>query len=521
MHEREKAIRRKLRDDFTHYASKCLKIRTKAGDVKPFELNKAQRIIHEAVEQQRRETGKIRAVILKGRQQGCSTYIEGRFYWRVTHRFGVRAFILTHDNDATNNLFEMANRYHEHCPLVVRPEILASNAKELVFNDLDSGYKLGTAGNKAVGRSSTIQYLHGSEAAFWPNASEHAKGIMQAVPNERDTEIFIESTANGIGNYFHEQWQMAEAHQSEFIAIFIPWYWQDEYRKTPPLDFKPVDEEHELIDIYGLDNAQLNWRRFKIMELSFGGLDGTKAFSQEYPISPVVAFTQTGEDTIITPDVVAPSRVGSVEANGNLVIGVDPARFGDDRTSIIRRKGRVAYNLQSYIKKDTMEIAGMVHRIIIDEHPIRVFIDVGGLGAGVFDRLKELGHGDIIISVNSGSTPLNQKRYFNKRAEMWGLMKEWLLDRPSQIPNSDSLHADLCGLRYRIDSQSRLVLEKKEDMKKRGLRSPDEAEALALTFALPDQAIIEQRKKTYANIAKSMQQSSNAFDRIRKAAYGR
>src|ERR1700761_112201 len=144
MDELERKIRTRLRDDFIHYAEKCLKIRTKSGEIKPFLLNKAQRYIHDRIEHQKLATGKVRAIILKGRQQGCSTLIEGRFYWCVTHRFGVRAFILTHDNDATNNLFEMAQRYHEHCPTVVRPTIEASNAKELIFAGLDSGYKLGT-----------------------------------------------------------------------------------------------------------------------------------------------------------------------------------------------------------------------------------------------------------------------------------------------------------------------------------------------------------------------------------------
>ena len=109
MDENEKRIRTKLRDDFVHYAKKCLKIRTKSHGIQPFILNKAQMYIHQLVEQQKRETGRVRVIIVKGRQQGCSTYTEGRFFWIVTHQFGMRAFILTHDNDATSNLFEMAH----------------------------------------------------------------------------------------------------------------------------------------------------------------------------------------------------------------------------------------------------------------------------------------------------------------------------------------------------------------------------------------------------------------------------
>ena len=520
MDEREKKILRKLRDDFNHYATKCLKIRTKSGSIAPFSLNKAQLYIHQKVEEQRALHNRVRAIIVKGRQQGCSTYIEGRFYWRVTHRFGARAFILTHDNEATNNLFEMAKRYHEHCPAVVRPTVAASNSKELIFNGLDSGYKIGTAGNKAVGRSSTIQLLHGSEVGYWPNASEHAKGILQAVPNDSDTEIFIESTANGIGNYFHEQWQLAEAGLSDFIPIFIPWYWQDEYKRDIPPDFSLTNDEMQLADLYHLDYSQLMWRRLKITELSVGGLDGEKAFMQEYPCTPTEAFQTSGEDCLIPPTLVMHARKCKInDEHGKLVLGVDPARFGADRSSIIRRKGRKAYGLESYVKKDTMELVGIVHRIITTEQPDRVYIDIGGLGAGVYDRLRELGHDRIIVAVNGGATPLDQKRFYNKRAEMWGLMLDWLNEFPCQIPDLDSLHADLCGIRYKISSNSQLVLEKKEDMKKRGIRSPDEADALALTFALPLIALENAKDKSYEDVANKIMSHYNRVDKLRKVAY--
>lgn len=519
MDDRERKIRQRLKDDFAHYASRCLKIRTKEGKIEPFVLNKAQLHIHEKVSHQKLATGKVRAIVLKGRQQGCSTYIEGRFYWLVTHRLGVRAFILTHEEEATKNLFDMAKRYHEHCPDIVRPQTDASNARELIFGRLDSGYKLGTAGNKSVGRSSTIQYLHGSEVGFWQHAPEHAMGIMQTVPTAPDTEIFLESTANGLGNYFHEQWQLAETGQSDFIAIFVPWYWQEEYRKPTVEPLTLEDDERHFMEFYGINEEQLNWRRSKIIELSAGGIDGAKAFRQEYPFTSTEAFQTSGEDTFFDPLVVEIARKTKVEAYGPLLIGVDPARYGDDRTSIIRRQGRVAFKKESYVKKDTMEVAGIVHRLIMDEHPHKVFIDVGGLGAGVYDRLKELGHINIIVAVNGGESAINQERYVNKRAEMWGVMKEWMLDRPSSIPDDDTLHADLCGVKYKFDSKTRLLLEKKEDMKKRGLRSPDDADALALTFALPDTAFVESKKKQYDRIANDLGQSMTQMDRLRKAAY--
>jgi hypothetical protein len=509
MTPQEKLIRQRLKDDFAHYALKCLKIRSESGQIVPFTLNTAQKFIHARLQAQKDSTGIVRAVVLKGRQQGCSTYVGARFYHQVTHRRGTQAFILTHALDATQNLYKMAQRYYDNTPALVKPEVTTSNAKELVFGDLDSGYKLGTAENKSVGRSSTIQLLHGSEVAFWANADEHAKGIMQAVPGLDGTEIILESTANGVGNYYHQQWQRAEAGQSEFIAVFVPWYWQDKYKKCITDSFSTEPEEDELKRQYMLTDEQINWRRYKIAELSVSGIDGEKAFKQEYPCNPTEAFQLTGEDSYINAETVMLARKTNAESYGPLLIGVDPARFGDDRTSIIRRKGRVAYNLQSYVKKDTMEVVGLVSRIIQTENPDKVFVDVGGLGAGVVDRLNELGYKQLIVPVNAGSKPLDGNKYTNKRAEMWGEMHAWLNDIPSQIPDSDSLHADLCGVKYKFDSNTRLQLEKKEDMKKRGIRSSDEADALALTFAYP--ARLQQLDSKSTNIAAKIMRTQDEF----------
>ncbi len=492
-----------LKNNLPFYAHKCLKIRTKSGAIESFVFNKAQLYVHQQLEEQRGKTGKVRALLLKGRQQGMSTYVGARFYHKVTWTHGTQAFILTHSLEATNNLYKMAQRFFEHTPIEFKPQVSKSNAKELVFGLLDSGYRLGTAENKNVGRSATIQLLHGSEVAFWSNAAEHSTGVMQAVPNAPNTEIILESTANGIGNYFHQQWQQAEAGISDFIAVFVPWFWQDEYYSEPSLTFKITPDEEQLALQYNLTLGQLSWRRKKIIELSVSGVDGEKAFRQEYPCNAAEAFILTGEDSYINSDIVVAARNASVDPYGPLLVGVDPARFGDDRTSIIYRQGRVAYGLQSYVKKDLMEVAGIVHRIIESDAPAKVFIDIGGLGAGVLDRLRELGHDATrVVGVNAGSAPLDSTKYKNKRAEMWGLMKQWLMDAPVKIPDDNALHADLCGIKYKFDSNSRLQMESKDDMKKRGIRSPDTAEALAQTFAYPESALMA--NKTNAEVLDSL-----------------
>lgn len=197
------------------------------------------------------------------------------------------------------------------------------------------------------------------------------------------------------------------------------------------------------------------------------------------------------DKALIQPEWVTAARTDEdAQQQGALVLGVDPARFGDDRSSFIYRRGRVAFGLKSYSQLDTMQVTGLIVKEIKNKdktpNPIRmVFVDVGGLGAGVVDRLRELGYGDRLTAVNSANRALDFEKYGNKRAEMWGEMAEWFKEPPCKIPDKSSLRGDLCAPEYHYDSKSRLMIEKKENMKKRGLRSPDEADALALTFAYP------------------------------------
>ena len=220
----QRTTRKRLDTDYPFFAGQHLRIRTKSGAIKPLAFNRAQRHVHEALEDQLAKIGRVRALILKGRQQGCSTYVGGRYYHKASRNSGLRVFILTHEDQATQNLFDMVDRFHTHCPDDVRPSTGTANAKELYFDKLDSGYRVGTAGTKAVGRSSTVQLFHGSEVAFWPHADTHAAGVLQAIPNEPGTEIILESTANGVGNFFHKTWREAETGENDYIAIFVPWF---------------------------------------------------------------------------------------------------------------------------------------------------------------------------------------------------------------------------------------------------------------------------------------------------------
>lgn len=491
---------RKMRDDFLVYAPNCLKIKTKAGTIVPFTLNRAQRYVHERIEEQKKQTGKVRALILKARQQGFSTYIAGRYYHRASLNGGTSVFILTHEQPATDNLFNMVARYHEHTPL--RPSTGAANAKELLFNKLDSGYSVATAGQKAVGRSKTVQMFHGSEVAFWPNAGDHFAGVMQAIPDLPGTEVVLESTANGIVGEFYERWQDAEAGIGDYIAIFVPWFWSEEYRRVVPEGFTLRTEkmqgedisEAEYAELHGIDLGQMVWRRAKIAELKDPML-----FMQEYPATSDEAFQATGHDSFIKAVHVLRARRNKIEDPlGPLVIGVDPSRFGDDLFAIVWRRGRKILKKQTIEKIDTVAAANLLKQIIDADDPAKVFIDVGGLGAGCYDLLISYGakYEKKVVGVNFGSEPQEPVLLLadgsetpgpkNRRAEMWMRSRDWLMDELGvDIPDDPMFQSDAVGPTYKYDSNQRLILESKESMKKRGIRSPDVWDAVALTFAEP------------------------------------
>ena len=489
--DRERRIRRRLRDDFTHYAAKCLKIRTKAGSIESLRLNAAQRRLHEALEAQRQSTGRVRALVLKGRQMGISTYIAGRFFWRATHGRGLRAFILTHRDDATTNLFAMAKRLLDNVPSLVRPLAGKNNANELSFNQLDSGYRVGTAKAKGVGRSDTIQLFHGSEVAFWANAKDHAGGALQAVPNEDGTEVLLESTANGMGGLFYDMWGDAEAGRSEFLAVFLGWFIHDEYRESAPAGWEPSGEWLEYAEAHGLDRDQVFWAVRKNQVLG-GSRDGEISwlFRQEYPATAAEAFQTGGGRTLISAEMVALARRQSLghPLTAPLILGVDVAGGGADETAVIDRRGRTAGQsvYERWETADQMEIAGRLAQMTEQLAPDAGFIDVtGGYGRGVYDRLIELGHSQW-MPVQFGGRPLNRKDYLNKRAEIWALTRDWLKQPGgADIPDDEVLARHLLAPGWKTNSSSQLVLESKDDIRERLGFSPDAGDALALTFAFP------------------------------------
>lgn len=167
-----------------------------------------------------------------------------------------------------------------------------------------------------------------------------------------------------------------------------------------------------------------------------------------------------------------------------LVIGLDIARFGDDKTNFCFRKGRWCFRFDTYSKKSNVEVANIATNLIKEYRPQRIFMDNGGEGAGVYDILKDRGFGEVIRGVYFGERAIRNDRYFNRRAEMWDGINQWLKE-VVQLPEDEELLDDLCCVNKKFDRLGRLQLEDKDEVKKRLGRSPDKADALALTFAEP------------------------------------
>jgi hypothetical protein len=504
-----KAIQLAAAGGFPQYARDYIRIRDKRGNKQPLLLNRAQMYIHEMAEAQMARRGYVRLIVLKGRQMGASTYILGRGYYKVTRKTGQKAYILTHELDATHNLFGRVKAIHEDMDPRLRPKAGRSNREELTFPQLESEYGVGTARVGDTGRSLTVQFFHGSEVAFWQAAKDIVPGLLQTIGTERGTEVWLESTANGPANFFASSVQEARKGTTDFELVFCPWYWDpgystperlipDGFAQTLTLDDKEVMHAH------GLSLGQMHWRSKKIAEFKMaegGDEDAAKAkFCQEYPSTVEEAFQGDSEGSFIRAIKVVMARKAWSEYlaknNGERPVGVGPKRMGIDPSytggdgfRLWCRQGRVAWRAGHWSKKRTQESIGRILEALVREQPDEVYIDIGNNGGPIFDILQSTEWGPRIIPVLFGEAADDPDRHQNKRCEMWYRMRQWLDEKPQPLlEDLDEIQADLTGVQKRRDETgTRTKLESKDDMIKRLGKgsSPDDGDALALTFAYP------------------------------------
>ena len=276
------------KNDFELFAKEQIRIITKNASqgFVPFSFNAAQVLINEKLEAQRENTGKVRAIVLKARQQGISTYCAARVFWKTYFTPYTRSVVMAHDSATSDALFNMSRNIIDN--MEEPPTLQKSNAKEILFEHNKSGYRLYTAGAKEAGRGTTPTIAHLSEVAFWQFDEQILAGLFQGISQENETEVILESTANGASGEFFRLFQGAINGDNEYVPIFLPWFITPEYRRKAPEGFELTEEEEDLVENYSLDNDQLYWRRLKI------GESGEKKFIQEYPASAEEAFLVTG-----------------------------------------------------------------------------------------------------------------------------------------------------------------------------------------------------------------------------------
>lgn len=508
------------RGDFPRFAEDCLRVLDKDGRIVPFRMNRAQLHIHEILERQLEEIGRVRAIILKGRQMGISTYVAGRFFRRVLLDPGRQAAVIAHRKDSTANLAEMSKRFYRELDPVLQRPLKKSNETQMYFEGRDCHYGVFTAAGRGIGRGFTLNLLHGSEVGFWERAKELLSGLRNALGISDGTEELLESTGNTMANIFYHMWSMSEAGFSTLSkeeglyvhkCIFLPWWWDDGYRMRPwpGLDLYQVDIGADqtaggYCDEYGLEEEQGAWY---VHSLRTTVLGDTYLMRQEYPATAVEAFQGSGGGSLIRSNDILKARHNSIAdldiRNLPLVMGVDPARPDKDlddtgsrrhdRFAIIFRRGPKAFGLESRHDLDGPRGAEYIYRKVMEHGVDRVCVDVGGVGVSVVDHLLRMdGMRGKVFAINFAHVSLDPDRFVAKRDEMWGLMKDWFEGRSDvgvDIPDSDELHADLSGPLFDYE-KNRLKLESKKEMRKRQIRSPDCADALALTFAVPDRAVL-------------------------------
>jgi len=310
-----------------------LRIRNKEGALVLLELNRAQE------EYSRRCTRKN--IVLKARQLGITTYVAARFFLQTVMRPGTVTVQVAHTQDSAEEIFRMVHRFWENLPEGVRHGALIksrSNIRQIVFPRLDSEYRVATATDENAGRGLTIHNLHCSEVARWPrNGVETLAALRAAVPPHG--EIVMESTPNGAGGLFYEEWLMAE--ETGYQRHFFPWWYEKSYRSgsRKPLQSPLTDEEEALVKHWELTDAQIAFRRN-----TWATMRGLAP--QEFAEDAVSCFKASGE-CVFDLDTIEKRLAGcsepfSMNDNGRLmiwwppqapreyIVGVDPAGGGTD-----------------------------------------------------------------------------------------------------------------------------------------------------------------------------------------------
>lgn len=288
-----------------------LSIKTKVPDIRHLDINYvdpqrgdlgwAQRPFIAEIENQYNKGLPVRIIVLKARQLGISTATEAvLFLWCFLFP-GTNALVLSHENEPSEELFQMTKLYWDTWPHRSLFTQQYSTRKQLRWKETRSQVRVATAKNEQSGRGSTLQALHASEVAYWLDPAGLWSGLDQTVSQHHGSIVVLESTANGVGNWFYDMWQRAEEGSVDYVPLFFPWYKHPEYRHetyqaSTKLELDVEEKQlHRLLTYEGYDDPLiygcLSWRRWKILNSFNGDLE---VFMEEYPSTPEEAFITSG-----------------------------------------------------------------------------------------------------------------------------------------------------------------------------------------------------------------------------------
>lgn len=296
--ENGRAFLRAIWPDELEYISKTVWISTKSKGMRLLKPNYAQvKLYDDVIRKSRLSLRPIRAILLKGRQLGFSTFIQAWQYEQCERNAHRKAMTLSFDDPSTVELFEKTKTIH-HYQWFPR-ELMRGRSNLIEFGRPHSStFYTRTAGTSSAGRSFTVHHLHCSEVPMWPDPEGVMTSVQQAVPADPMTSIIWESTAKGAQGLFYEVWKDAMSGESDFIPFFAPWFWDPEYA----LPFASDDhrrkfmatmrgEDLEYMRLYRLSAEQMAWREWKTRN----DLNGSPPlFQQEYPACAQEAFLTTG-----------------------------------------------------------------------------------------------------------------------------------------------------------------------------------------------------------------------------------
>jgi hypothetical protein len=281
---------------------KTLTIKTKDLEFRPLDLDYihpeygdfgwAQREFVSTIERTYNQGKPVRIITLKARQLGISTVTEGVLFWWGFLHHGTNGLVMAHEATPSAELFEMTKLYWDRWEFRDAYTLQSQTKQNLHWAETRSRLRIATARNIQSGRGSTLHAVHASEVAFYPDPETLMLGLSQTIPQRHGTIVVLESTANGVGNWFYDEWQAAEEGESDYIPLFFPWYKHPEYKLHTTLTVKSelIPEERVLLRL-GASFENLAWRRWAVTNLARGDI---QRFMQEYPSTPEEAFITTG-----------------------------------------------------------------------------------------------------------------------------------------------------------------------------------------------------------------------------------